>query len=397
MKSVPATSPARSVLPLVGDDVAAAAQHGTFCPKMCSFACPVTAATGRDDATPWSFHRTVDDLASGRLAPSEVGRMLDACTGCHACRDACAFEQDVPAQVRAGRAAVAAAAVASGQPMEAEQGCERVRRGRSPYPVDLASPPDGADARADGAVDTVVVAGCRELQSTVDAHHRLLSAAGVDAAWLVPEGCCGAAVRDLGGTALPAERETQLGEVVAARGARRVVALDPHCLPSLRRGVATDVDVVDAVTHLVDLTADGHLQLQADTEVLATYHDPCLLARDEGVVDTPRELLRRVGVVVVDGEDVGTATRCSGGGMAMPLLAPDDAALTADRRAQQLRATGTRMTVTACSGAHRRLADAGLHVVDLYEALASGIAARATDAAALLPQDHPRHDDGATT
>ncbi len=92
---------------VIDEQVAAAATHGSFCPKMCTFACPVTAATGRDDAVPWSLHRTVADLADGRLPladdDGEVFARLTACTGCLGCQVPCTFDQDVPAQVRPRR------------------------------------------------------------------------------------------------------------------------------------------------------------------------------------------------------------------------------------------------------------------------------------------------------
>lgn len=366
MRPVPAAAPAGSVLPTIGEDLAAAAMHGTFCPKMCSFACPVAAATGRDDALPWSFHRTVDDLASGRGDPAAARHLVEACTGCHACRDACTFEQDVPAQVRAGRAAVRAAGA---QAPEVDQALERVRRGRSPYPQPVARAPADADADELDHAEVVVLVGCRERQETVDAHVRLMAAAGVDAAWLVADGCCGAAVRDLGAPVMADERGEGLRERLDEIGPATVVALDPHCLPEL---AADDhgARVVDAVTHLVELVADGRLTLVADGDLDASFHDPCLLARDHGIVDEPRELLRRAGVRLVEPEDHGARTRCTGGGMAMPLLALDDASATGDARAAQLRATGVDRVVTACSGAHRRLVDAGMDALDLYVVLA---------------------------
>ncbi|HEX2028214.1 MAG TPA: hypothetical protein VHF25_09480, partial [Nitriliruptorales bacterium] len=112
-------------------DVRADAVHGSFCPKMCSFRCPVVAATGDERAVPWALHTVVAALATGARPPDgRAYRALRGCTGCHACRDACLYDLDVPAQVQAGRAAVVAAGEA---PPAVAVAVAHVAAGRSPY------------------------------------------------------------------------------------------------------------------------------------------------------------------------------------------------------------------------------------------------------------------------
>lgn len=362
-----AVSQGGPALPLIDADVAGAALHGSFCPKMCSFACPVTAATGRDDAVPWSFHRTVSDLATGRLAPDEhaAGR-LEACTGCLACQVPCVFDQDVPAQVRAGRRATHDA----GAPVRGTaEAIAAVESGRSPFGGPLPTPRGEV---AEAAV--VVVAGCRDEDRELDALTRLLMAAGRSVAVVVPDGCCGGALLDLGAPTEAAAAAATLGEWVD--GARTLVATDPHCLPTLR-GLQPEDRVHDVPTFLARLVEAGELPLVPGGDVQVTYHDPCLLARGEGVTTAPRTVLRAAGAEVVEPEAHGQHTACSGAGMALELVAPDAAEATAARRAHQLDATG-RPVVTACAGARRRLAAAGTDVSDLVTFLADRLSTEPT-------------------
>lgn len=350
-------------LPILPDATNAAATHGSFCPKMCSFACPVTEATGRDDAVPWSFHRTVSDIGTGRLAldATAAGR-LEACTGCLACQTACVFEQDVPAQVRAGRVA----AFTAGAPVAgAEAAVAAVAAGASPYGTTAV-----AEVPADRP-DVVVVAGCRDEQDSLAALVRLVSAAGRTVRVIAADGCCGGVLADVGAADASAESASALAERLPT--GVDVVATDPHCLPSLR-AASDGATVSDVTTYLAGLL--DALTFAGDaTEV--TFHDPCILARAEGVTRPPRDLLAAAGATVTEPEGNGAHTVCSGAGMAMDLVAPDAAEATAARRTVQLAATGVPV-VTACAGARQRLAGAGADVHDLLTFLAARLSIETT-------------------
>jgi fumarate reductase (CoM/CoB) subunit B len=342
-------------LPLIDDAVREAAVHGSFCPKLCNHVCPVTAATGRAEAMPWAFHRTVADLATGRVDPGAAAAAgaLTYCTGCLACREPCAFDQDVPEQVRAGRAAVlpedgvlAAAADA----------------------VAAIPPPELGDAPSDPESTTALVAGCGEADvDAVVAAARLLEASGRPARLVALPGCCGSALRDLGAVIRADAALARTGEALA--GCDTVVAVDPHCLPSLRDAAGEEVAVRHAVAEVARRTSAGELTFGGSVGPV-TYHDPCLLARGEGVVQEPRTLLAAVGATVAEPEWHGLATACSGAGLGLPLLDADAAEAVAARRRDDLAATAAPTLVTACGGARRRLSTDGTAVADLLTLLA---------------------------
>lgn len=337
-----------SALPVV---VADAARHGSYCPKLCTFACPVTEATGRDDAVPWSFHRTVSDLADGRLLPADAAPRLTACSGCLGCRQPCVFDQDVPSQV------VAARAVAPPRTPAAAEALGHLAAGRRP---------DGSSAPAAVGrepADVVVLAGHADTEAAMQATARLFAAAGRTVRVVAPEGCCGGLARALGdpdlADALAAELPALVGDVT------RIVALDPHCIPELRAAMP-EANVVDVASALAD-DLDRLRFRPANATVV--WHDPCVLARGEGVVDPPRRLLAAAGFTVVEPRQHGMDTSCSGAGLGMPLLDPAAAAATAGRRAAQLADTNA-PTVTGCRRAGALLTDAGTDTADLVVVLA---------------------------
>ena len=334
-------------LPLLPDDTVAAATLGSYCPKLCTFACPVHAATGRDDAVPWSFHRATADLAEGRRGPDAVVDDLVACTGCLGCQQPCTFDQDVPAQVRDARA------VARPRTADADRALERLAAGERPD-----GSPGGVEAVPAGA--TVLHVGCQDPDDVVAAATALLRAAGHDVA-VVGDGCCGQLARDLGDTATADARGAHRADQLA--GAGMVVALDPHCLPALPDGVAVR-DLWSVLDEAGVTFADG-------AAARATYHDPCALARGAGVTTPPRRLLAAAGIEVVEPEFHGEHTACAGAGMGLPLLDVAAVDATATRRAGHVGATGAPTTVTACSRAADRLRAVGHATADLAVLLAA--------------------------
>lgn len=338
-----------SELPVLPAGTVGAAVQGSYCPKLCTFACPVHAATGRDDAVPWSFHRAVTDLVDGRRRADEVADALVACSGCLGCQSPCAFDQDVPAQVRDARS------LARPQSPDADEALTHLAAGRRPD----GTAAGGGQASVHGGA-TVLHAGCQDPDEVVDAARQLLAAAGHDVV-VVADGCCGQLARDLGDTATARARTAHRAGQLAPAGL--VVSLDPHCAPSL----PDDVPVQD----LWSVLADAALPWRADAGQVATYHDPCLLARDADVTTAPRQLLAAAGVRVVEPEFHGRDTACTGAGLGLPLLDPSAADATARRRADHLVAAGADVSVTACCRASTRLRAVGHPTEDLAVLLAS--------------------------
>jgi dimethylglycine catabolism B len=364
------TAPREDAAGAAVGEVAGDALHGSYCPKMCTFACPVTSATGRDDAVPWSFHRTVSDLATGRLpVVAGVADRLTACSGCLACRVPCVFDQDVPAQVRAGRAALVEAGQA---PAAVDAAIEAVAGGLAPTGRQLPTAPAG-----DPDPTTLLVAGCRDDATSLDAAATVLRAAGERVAVHVPDGCCGALLDDLGARAAAADARERLA--TANRSAPdQVVATDPHCLGALRDAGLPATDLASALDAAV---GDGRLAFAGDERWAATWHDPCVLARGEGVTQEPRRVLTAAGAELREAEHSGERTGCSGAGLGLDQLDAAAADATAARRAVEL---GDGPVVTGCARARDQLVGAGVDASDLATALVRHLA------------DDPTRDDRST-
>ena len=332
-------------LPLL-PDVAAAAEHCSYCPKMCRFACPVAEATGKESVTPWGIDRVITAMAQGQELSAEEQQPVWACTGCRQCRTACVPDLDLPTHVRAARATAP-----------------------EPPGMDAAAGRETAPARGllDGATadaTTVVYAGCRSEDG--DALAAVLQAAGIEYGVVEPASCCGARDADIGRQADAAHRADALRSKLET--AQRVVVADPHCARWL--GVDhDDARVVTATAFLAEVV--GSLPLREDLAPVA-WHDPCWLGRGMTEYDDARTVVRAAsGADAMEPEHTRERAWCTGGGMGYPEADPAGAAEVLRRRAEELRAIGAPVTVTACPTAAQRLRAAGLNAYDLPAYLAS--------------------------
>ena len=91
-----------------------------------------------------------------------------------------------------------------------------------------------------------------------------------------------------------------------------------------------------------------------------TYHDPCQIARNGGVMDEPRYILSRL---CRDYREMSADPRynwCCGGGGGLVALGEDTLEFrmkSAKVKAEQVRATGAEVLVTACENCHTQLSD----------------------------------------
>ncbi len=98
---------------------------------------------------------------------------------------------------------------------------------------------------------------------------------------------------------------------------RSIFTTDPHSLNTLRNEYPEfgEMRPVEHYTELlVRLLDEGVLSIDQPTGVRVTYHDPCYLARYNGVTEAPRRLLAAVGAELVEMPRNGANTFCCGAG-----------------------------------------------------------------------------------
>ncbi len=192
------------------------------------------------------------------------------------------------------------------------------------------------------------------------------------------ETCCGEPARRLGEEGMFQEFALTNAELFRELGVRRLLVLCPHGLTVFRHEYPRiiegwDVEVVSHVELLSRLVREGKLRVAEGLGRL-TFHDPCNLARFNGVVEEPRVILGRI-----DGfremPRHGRDTFCCGAGGANYWYQTGEGKMAKERLREAL-GVGAEGVVVACPFCYAMLNDAskgmnleGFRVVEISELL----------------------------
>lgn len=200
----------------------------------------------------------------------------------------------------------------------------------------------------------ILFLGCRErlAPERVPRRLKLLERLGVSVTG-IEESCCAGVPETLG-----LEPPPEVSEKILAAGPQKVLTLCPHCTETLRQKPALTGKV--QVWHLAELLAE---RLPAGAKAVelplpAAFHDPCHLARGCGIIQEPRQVLRRLGLELVEMTESGDRAPCCGAGGGLALTDPELGRALARSRLAEARAVGAKSVITACAGCRDLLGSA---------------------------------------
>ncbi|MCB6185172.1 (Fe-S)-binding protein [Leeia sp. TBRC 13508] len=134
---------------------------------------------------------------------------------------------------------------------------------------------------------------------------------------------------------------------------KRIVTPDPHvfhCLKNEYPAFGGEFEVHHHSQVIQSLMKDDRLRLKASATAMPdfTYHDPCYLGRYNGETDAPRNVLKGIGIKVVEMERSGMKARCCGWGGGSAFTDIPGEARISDMRMQDVKSTGAAKVAVAC-------------------------------------------------
>ncbi|MEE9240650.1 MAG: heterodisulfide reductase-related iron-sulfur binding cluster [bacterium] len=182
---------------------------------------------------------------------------------------------------------------------------------------------------------------------------KILKAGEVDFAVLGPEEVCtGDPARRAGGEFAFQMCAKKNIETLDGYGVKKIISTCPHCFNTYKNeypDFGGNYEVIHHTQLISELIKSGRLKLKKSLEGI-TYHDPCYLARHNGVTDAPREVLQEISV---DGgfkelRHSGDRALCCGAGGGYAWMDDEPEKRINHHRLDDVKACGAKTTAVSC-------------------------------------------------
>lgn len=120
----------------------------------------------------------------------------------------------------------------------------------------------------------------------------------------------------------------------------KAIAICPTCTLFLKEGY--DVEAKHILQVILEKIPEKNLGLKV------TYHDPCDFSRGLKIIDEPRQILKKLGVEVVEMKNNRENSRCCGGGGGILMTDQDLSLDISMKRIKEAIETGADIIVTSC-------------------------------------------------
>ncbi len=319
-----------------------------------------------DTVCPWNKVRTFSMrklIREAAFGLSEVeGEDIWRCTTCGICPAQCprgvkqidmavalrrvATEYELfPPSVKSARTA-RASLISEGNPLQGD------RQKRADWAKELSIKP-----YAEG-MEALYFVGCYlsydpRMKKVATATANILKKAGVEFGILGnKESCCGESIRKTGSEEVFKTLAKENIKTFIDNGVKKIIVSSPHCYHTFKNEYPefmVNFEVVHINQYLLELMADGRLELKGEFPKRVTYHDPCYLGRHNGIYDEPREVLTKIpGLELVEMEDHGKNSLCCGGGGGRIWMDTPKEERFSDIRLRQANEVGAQVLATSC-------------------------------------------------
>jgi Fe-S oxidoreductase len=164
---------------------------------------------------------------------------------------------------------------------------------------------------------------------------------------------------------------------------KRIVTSCPHCFTTIGKEygeLGGHYEVFHHTQLIADLIGRGKLKLNGDQLEKVTFHDPCYLGRQNGVISEPREALTEAGATLLEMDKNGRDSFCCGAGGAQYWKEEEHGTEAVNlARFAQAEATGAETLAVGCPFCATMMIDANrekgepMQVRDVAEVVAGAI------------------------
>jgi Fe-S oxidoreductase len=322
-------------------------------------------------------------VGEGGVLPDET---IWACTTCGWCETACpVFIENVPRIIDMRRNKVL---MESSFPEEAQRVFTGMEQQSNPWGVGSNKRGDWTDgldvpvaanlAEAGNKFEYLFFVGCAgsfdERQKKVTKSiFKILKEAKVDFAILgTEEGCTGDSARRLGNEYLFQTLAQVNVDTFKKYGVTKIITQCPHCFNTIGneyQQFGVKFEVVHHAQLIDQLLKDSRIKLVKDVDETVTFHDSCYLARYNGVIEEPRNVLAKVPKLkILEMPRNGKQGFCCGAGGGRMWLEEKTGSRINQNRVNEAAETGAQTVATSCPFCLTMIRD-GINETDRSEKL----------------------------
>ena len=199
------------------------------------------------------------------------------------------------------------------------------------------------------------------------------------------ESCTGDSARRAGNEYLYWEMAQGNIEILNDAGAdkKRIVTSCPHCFTTIGKEygeLGGHYEIFHHTQLIADLVGRGKLRLNGNKLEKVTFHDPCYLGRQNGIISEPRDALAKAGATLLEMDKSGRDSFCCGAGGAQYWKEEEHGTEAVNlARFAQAQATGAETLAVGCPFCATMMIDANrehgepMQVRDVAEIVAEAI------------------------
>ncbi len=284
----------------------------SMCPNMCKFSCPVYLATGSETFTPQKKARLIL-YGKKNLLQDEDGFFdtVFQCALCGSCVVNCQYDDfDLRDFIIEERGI---AFKKDFVPSLVSDVLENFDKFGNP------SGKRETIDKGEGEIGFFVSCNTFNDKNILSATGKILDKADVDVKEFGGgDICCGAPLYFAGDMDGFKEKAEQMEKLIKGKGVKRIITNCPTCIKMMKKhyieaGVNIEIDIVHTLTFAKELIDEGKLSLKKVENKSITYHDPCILAKDLDILETPRTILKKIGYSLRETAYAGKDAHCCGG------------------------------------------------------------------------------------
>lgn len=166
------------------------------------------------------------------------------------------------------------------------------------------------------------------------------------------ENCCGESVRKTGNEELFKRLAKENIKTFIDRGVKKIITSSPHCFHTFKNEYpefSVRFEVFHITQLILNLIAEGRLQIRKEYRKRVVYHDPCYLGRHNGILEEPRKILSFIpGIQLLEFPESKEMSLCCGmGGGRVWMETPKDERFS-NLRVVQAIDLGAEEIITSC-------------------------------------------------